>query len=182
MKLWLSSSCSSRRSSEICDSWVQWELTKFGVFPIFLDKSEMPFSVLSNCFMSRFIVFIYKQWLLGLKHHLSGFSCWLWFFLFKTNGRIRRRRYIFVDASLHVHQEGIYIYLFFTWLFPNWKLYKFVAFTVFLPLFVMQWFSDHPQFLSNPFYVAGDSYAGKVVPLIAQIISEGKLILSLCLL
>nr|CAD1822371.1 unnamed protein product [Ananas comosus var. bracteatus] len=39
--------------------------------------------------------------------------------------------------------------------------------------FIKKWFSDHPQFLSNPFYVAGDSYAGKVAPLIAQIISEG---------
>ncbi|KAL6843502.1 hypothetical protein ACP4OV_026564 [Aristida adscensionis] len=35
------------------------------------------------------------------------------------------------------------------------------------------WFDDHPQYLSNPFYVGGDSYAGKVVPLIAQYISEG---------
>jgi carboxypeptidase C (cathepsin A) len=38
---------------------------------------------------------------------------------------------------------------------------------------VMQWFTDHPQYLSNPFYLAGDSYAGKVIPLIAQDISEG---------
>ncbi|XP_072973692.1 serine carboxypeptidase-like 7 [Typha angustifolia] len=39
--------------------------------------------------------------------------------------------------------------------------------------FIIKWFIDHPQFLSNPFYVAGDSYAGKVVPVITQIISEG---------
>ncbi|XP_072973128.1 serine carboxypeptidase-like 17 [Typha angustifolia] len=39
--------------------------------------------------------------------------------------------------------------------------------------FIIKWFIDHPQFLSNPFYVSGDSYAGKLVPLIAQIISEG---------
>jgi serine carboxypeptidase-like clade 1 len=38
---------------------------------------------------------------------------------------------------------------------------------------VMQWFTDHPQYLSNHFYLAGDSYAGKVIPLIAQDISEG---------
>ncbi|XP_044980223.1 serine carboxypeptidase-like 13 isoform X3 [Hordeum vulgare subsp. vulgare] len=36
-----------------------------------------------------------------------------------------------------------------------------------------QWFTDHPQYLSNPFYIGGDSYAGKVIPLIAQGISEG---------
>ncbi|KAL6843503.1 hypothetical protein ACP4OV_026565 [Aristida adscensionis] len=35
------------------------------------------------------------------------------------------------------------------------------------------WFDYHPQYLSNPFYVGGDSYAGKVVPLIVQYISEG---------
>ncbi|XP_072951470.1 serine carboxypeptidase-like 7 isoform X1 [Typha angustifolia] len=39
--------------------------------------------------------------------------------------------------------------------------------------FIIKWFIDHPQFLSNPFYVAGDSYAGKVVPLITHDISQG---------
>ncbi|XP_066329994.1 serine carboxypeptidase-like 2 isoform X2 [Miscanthus floridulus] len=39
--------------------------------------------------------------------------------------------------------------------------------------FLKQWFIDHPQYLSNTFYIGGDSYAGKVVPLIAQYISEG---------
>ncbi|TVU45382.1 hypothetical protein EJB05_04869 [Eragrostis curvula] len=35
-----------------------------------------------------------------------------------------------------------------------------------------QWFNDHPRYLSNPFYIGGDSYAGKMTPLIAQYISE----------
>ncbi|XP_072951790.1 serine carboxypeptidase-like 7 isoform X2 [Typha angustifolia] len=39
--------------------------------------------------------------------------------------------------------------------------------------FIIKWFIDHPQFLSNPFYVGGDSYAGKVVPLITYDISQG---------
>ncbi|VAI70663.1 unnamed protein product [Triticum turgidum subsp. durum] len=39
--------------------------------------------------------------------------------------------------------------------------------------FLNKWFIDHPQYLSNPFYIGGDSYAGKVVPLIAQYVSEG---------
>ncbi|XP_047092362.1 serine carboxypeptidase-like 13 isoform X1 [Lolium rigidum] len=39
--------------------------------------------------------------------------------------------------------------------------------------FLNKWFTDHPHYLSNPFYLAGDSYAGKVIPLIAQDISEG---------
>ena len=38
----------------------------------------------------------------------------------------------------------------------------------------MQWFDAHPWLQSNPFYVAGDSYAGKMVPVIAQYISEGN--------
>jgi len=37
----------------------------------------------------------------------------------------------------------------------------------------IQWFNDHPQFLTNPFYIGGDSYAGKIAPFLAQIISEG---------
>ncbi|OEL38429.1 Serine carboxypeptidase-like 18 [Dichanthelium oligosanthes] len=40
--------------------------------------------------------------------------------------------------------------------------------------FLKKWLNDHPQYLSNPFYVGGDSYAGKVTPLIAQYISEGN--------
>ncbi|KAH7689752.1 Peptidase S10 serine carboxypeptidase protein [Dioscorea alata] len=39
--------------------------------------------------------------------------------------------------------------------------------------FLRKWLSDHPQFLSNPLYVAGDSYAGLVVPFITDLISQG---------
>uniref|UniRef100_A0A0D9XRN6 Serine carboxypeptidase-like 19 n=1 Tax=Leersia perrieri TaxID=77586 RepID=A0A0D9XRN6_9ORYZ len=35
-----------------------------------------------------------------------------------------------------------------------------------------EWFIEHPNYLSNPFYVGGDSYAGKIVPFITQKISE----------
>ncbi|KQK13387.1 hypothetical protein BRADI_1g09816v3 [Brachypodium distachyon] len=38
--------------------------------------------------------------------------------------------------------------------------------------FLNKWFTDQPQYLSNPFYLEGDSYAGLVIPLIAHIISE----------
>ncbi|KAG2622073.1 serine carboxypeptidase-like 17 [Panicum virgatum] len=40
--------------------------------------------------------------------------------------------------------------------------------------FLRKWFDAHPWLQSNPFYVAGDSYAGKMVPVIAQYISEGN--------
>lgn len=39
--------------------------------------------------------------------------------------------------------------------------------------FLRKWFDDHPRYLSNPFYLGGDSYAGKMTPLIAQHVSEG---------
>uniref|UniRef100_A0A0E0NJE4 Uncharacterized protein n=2 Tax=Oryza TaxID=4527 RepID=A0A0E0NJE4_ORYRU len=39
--------------------------------------------------------------------------------------------------------------------------------------FLRKWLDDHPKYLSNPFYIGGDSYAGKVVPLITQYLSEG---------
>ncbi|VAI02047.1 unnamed protein product [Triticum turgidum subsp. durum] len=45
---------------------------------------------------------------------------------------------------------------------------------VYNPYSWTKWFTDHPQYLSNPFYIGGDSYAGKVIPLIAQGISEDK--------
>ncbi|URD90647.1 serine carboxypeptidase-like [Musa troglodytarum] len=39
--------------------------------------------------------------------------------------------------------------------------------------FLIKWFIDHPQFLSNPLYISGDSYGGKIVPIVAYRISEG---------
>ncbi|XP_047069451.1 serine carboxypeptidase-like 18 [Lolium rigidum] len=38
---------------------------------------------------------------------------------------------------------------------------------------LIKWFTDHPAFLGNHLYIGGDSYAGKIVPFIAQKISEG---------
>ncbi|XP_009388678.2 serine carboxypeptidase-like 18 isoform X1 [Musa acuminata AAA Group] len=39
--------------------------------------------------------------------------------------------------------------------------------------FLIKWFIDHPQFLSNPLYISGDSYGGKIVPIVAHLVSEG---------
>ncbi|PIA25695.1 hypothetical protein AQUCO_10900025v1 [Aquilegia coerulea] len=39
--------------------------------------------------------------------------------------------------------------------------------------FIRRWLVGHPEFLSNPLYLAGDSYSGMVVPLIVQEISDG---------
>ncbi|MDK0727987.1 hypothetical protein P7A73_14740, partial [Clostridium perfringens] len=41
-----------------------------------------------------------------------------------------------------------------------------------LKTFLTKWFIEHPDYLANPFYVGGDSYAGKIVPFLAQKISE----------
>ncbi|KAG6476354.1 hypothetical protein ZIOFF_065594 [Zingiber officinale] len=39
--------------------------------------------------------------------------------------------------------------------------------------FLLQWLVEHPQFISNPLYIAGDSYAGKIVPMVAKRILDG---------
>ncbi|XP_019165305.1 PREDICTED: serine carboxypeptidase-like 13 [Ipomoea nil] len=39
--------------------------------------------------------------------------------------------------------------------------------------FLVKWFLDHPKFLSNPLYIAGDSYAGIIIPQIVQRIYDG---------
>ncbi|KAF7059984.1 hypothetical protein CFC21_066815 [Triticum aestivum] len=40
-------------------------------------------------------------------------------------------------------------------------------------IFIRKWFDEHPEFLSNPFYVAGDSYCGITVPGITLGIAKG---------
>ncbi|KAH0760271.1 hypothetical protein KY290_023764 [Solanum tuberosum] len=40
--------------------------------------------------------------------------------------------------------------------------------------FLRKWFNDHPEFLRNPFYVAGDSYSGISIPIISQLIANGN--------
>ncbi|CAH8271308.1 unnamed protein product [Arabidopsis lyrata] len=39
--------------------------------------------------------------------------------------------------------------------------------------FMRKWLSKHTEFISNPFYVGGDSYSGKVIPATVQEISKG---------
>ncbi|KAL6623124.1 hypothetical protein ACP70R_033003 [Stipagrostis hirtigluma subsp. patula] len=41
-----------------------------------------------------------------------------------------------------------------------------------LKIFLTKWFSEHPEFLANPFYIGGDSKAGKIVPYLVHKISE----------
>ncbi|XP_061372010.1 serine carboxypeptidase-like 11 [Gastrolobium bilobum] len=40
--------------------------------------------------------------------------------------------------------------------------------------FLRKWLIDHPKFLSNEVYIAGDSYSGRPVPVIVQEISYGN--------
>uniref|UniRef100_A0ACD5WW19 Uncharacterized protein n=1 Tax=Avena sativa TaxID=4498 RepID=A0ACD5WW19_AVESA len=42
-----------------------------------------------------------------------------------------------------------------------------------LHIFLQTWFDEHPQFLPNPFYVAGDSYSGIIIPPLAMKIAKG---------
>lgn len=38
--------------------------------------------------------------------------------------------------------------------------------------FLRKWLSENQEFVANPFYVTGDSYAGELIPIITQIISD----------
>ncbi|XP_004292764.1 PREDICTED: serine carboxypeptidase-like 18-like [Fragaria vesca subsp. vesca] len=40
--------------------------------------------------------------------------------------------------------------------------------------FLRRWLVDHPSFMSNPFYIGGDSYSGIPVPVLAEQISNGN--------
>ncbi|ESQ48807.1 hypothetical protein EUTSA_v10022069mg [Eutrema salsugineum] len=42
--------------------------------------------------------------------------------------------------------------------------------------FLGKWLAKHPEYFSNPFYVSGNSYSGKVIPTIVQEISNGNLV------
>ncbi|KAF7073147.1 hypothetical protein CFC21_078183 [Triticum aestivum] len=46
------------------------------------------------------------------------------------------------------------------------------SFSMHVLIFLNKWFTDHPHYQSNPFFVGGSSYAGKMSPIIAQHISQ----------
>ncbi|KAL6637482.1 hypothetical protein ACP70R_025054 [Stipagrostis hirtigluma subsp. patula] len=41
-------------------------------------------------------------------------------------------------------------------------------------IFLRKWLDEHPEFLSNPLYIGGDSYSGIIVPTVASEIARGK--------
>ncbi|KAL6599274.1 hypothetical protein ACP70R_045768 [Stipagrostis hirtigluma subsp. patula] len=41
-------------------------------------------------------------------------------------------------------------------------------------IFLRKWFDEHPEFLSNPLYIGGDSYAGIIVPTVTSEIARSK--------
>ncbi|XP_062176796.1 serine carboxypeptidase-like 18 [Alnus glutinosa] len=42
-------------------------------------------------------------------------------------------------------------------------------------LFLRKWLLDHPKYLKNPLYIAGDSYSGVIVPQVTLLISDGNI-------
>lgn len=43
-------------------------------------------------------------------------------------------------------------------------------------LFCNQWFEQFPEFLSNPFYITGESFAGIYVPTLASQVVQGNIL------
>ena len=70
-------------------------------------------------------------------------------FLHKVNGKLKMRLLNHLYLLMHARLLSIFF------------------------CFVVQWLDKHPEFLSNPLYVAGNSYSGIVIPTIVQEISNG---------
>lgn len=48
-----------------------------------------------------------------------------------------------------------------------------MSFILFMFFFSWQWFEQFPEFLDNPFYISGESYAGIYVPTLAYEVVKG---------
>jgi hypothetical protein len=50
-----------------------------------------------------------------------------------------------------------------------------ILFTL-INLYILQWLGVHPDFVTNPVFLGSDSYAGMIIPILAQDIINGNLI------
>lgn len=120
----------------------------------------------------------------GGQHYLHWPTSRSWIFVFNNTGRKKLVGYQSSIWCLHLPKKGwllgiisqiktytfqncIYIWLICVYLSFNgdWNLY-----------IVFQWLLSHPQFIGNELYVGGDSYSGKIVPLVVTHILQGYLL------
>ncbi|XP_074572555.1 serine carboxypeptidase-like 18 isoform X2 [Curcuma longa] len=132
------------RPPEICGSRVQRELAKLGLPSLFLDQGNF-----------------YSPYLLsnrgGNMIRASG--------PVYTKTHMQVSNVIFLDSPLgsgfsYSRKDEGYDANDASWSEQTYK-------------FLIQWLVEHPQFISNPLYIAGDSYAGKIVPMVAKRVMDG---------
>lgn len=115
-------------------------------------------------------IFTKQSYFSGFKYNIFGFSCWCWLFLLQRSKQIHNWRHSNCFWYTHFPSKGSYLIR--KILIKMFKItYKLM--NLYTSCFCYKWFEQFPEFVSNPFYISGESFAGIYVPTLASQVAKG---------